>query len=210
MQPFTTLTGVAAPLLRANIDTGTLIASRFLRSRSFDLGKLLLSDWRYDLDGKPFPEFVLNQPPYDGAKILLAGPNFGCGSSREAAVWALMAFGIRCVIAPNFGEIFYDNAFQNGLLPVEQPEQRVHALAAQLETNPLMTIDLERCAMVAPDGSEIAFTVAEDRRVSMLEGLDETSLVLRHGEEIDAFAARDRLARPWLYARPEPALTEGR
>lgn len=211
MESFTILTGVAAPLLRGNIDTGTLIASRYLRSRSIDLGAMLLGDWRYTLDGMPLADFVLNRAPYAQAKILLAGPNFGCGSSREAAVWALLKFGIRSVIAPSFGEIFYDNAFQNGLLPVEQSEHAVHALAAAVEAapQPILTVDLERCVIVTPDGGELDFTVADDRRLSMLEGLDETSLVLRHEADIDRFAAADAAARPWLHQRPAAHVTGG-
>jgi 3-isopropylmalate/(R)-2-methylmalate dehydratase small subunit len=202
MQPFTSLTGVAAPLLRANTDTGTIIHSRFMRSTSIDLGEKLFSDWRYELDGREKADFVLNQPRFRQARVLLGGLNFGCGSSREAAVWALMRFGVRCVIAPSFGEIFYDNALQNGLLPIVLPEATILALAASLDAaaEPILTIDLHRCVIVGPSG-ETEFPIAADRRAALLEGLDETSLILRYEAEIDRFRLADIAARPWLHAR---------
>jgi 3-isopropylmalate/(R)-2-methylmalate dehydratase small subunit len=201
MEKFTTLTGIAAPLMRANIDTGAIIAPVFMLSRSFDLGAKLFSNWRYTLDGAEVPDFVLNQPRYRTAQILLAGPNFGCGSSREGAVWALMRFGIRCVIAPGFGEIFYSNACQNGLLPVMLPDDVVQALANAVAEapEPLVTVDLHRRVLRGPAGEDIAFAFAEDRRMSLLEGLDETSLILRHESEIDAYQARLREAQPWIF-----------
>ncbi len=203
MQSFTTLTGVAAPLLRPNIDTGTIIASRFMRSRSIDLGEKLFSDWRYAADGSENADFVLNQEPYRHAKILLGGINFGCGSSREAAVYALMKFGISCVIAPSFGEIFFDNACQNGLLPIELPEDVVVSLADAIKraNSAELTVDLLTRRITTPQGDTVGFTIAEDRRTSLLEGLDETALVLRHSDEIDAFRDADRRTRPWLYER---------
>jgi 3-isopropylmalate/(R)-2-methylmalate dehydratase small subunit len=201
MEQFTTLTGIAAPLMRANIDTGAIIAPVFMLSRSFDLGAKLFSNWRYTLDGAEVPDFVLNQPRYRKAQILLAGPNFGCGSSREGAVWALMRFGIRCVIAPGFGEIFYSNACQNGLLPVTLPDDVVQTLANDVAEalEPLVTVDLRRRTLCGPSGEEIAFVFAEDRRTSFLEGLDETSLILRYESEIDAYQARLREAQPWIF-----------
>jgi 3-isopropylmalate/(R)-2-methylmalate dehydratase small subunit len=203
MQSFTVLTGIAAPLLRANTDTGTIIHSRFMRSQSIDLGEKLFSDWRYNLDGTENKDFILNQPPYRKARILLGGLNFGCGSSREAAVWALLRFGVTCVIAPSFGEIFYDNALQNGLLPIVLPEPLVHALADKLSGAPApeLAVDLVRCVIVAPDASEIVFTIVPDRRAALLEGLDETSLILRYETEIDQFRTADHAGRPWLHAR---------
>jgi 3-isopropylmalate/(R)-2-methylmalate dehydratase small subunit len=203
MQPFTTLSGVAAPLLRANIDTGTMLASRFMRSRSTDLGAKLFSDWRYHLDGTENADFILNKPPYRQSRIILGGANFGCGSSREAAVWALLRFGIRCVIAPGFGEIFTDNACQNGLLPIELADAEIQALADALTAaaEPVLSVDLESCVITAPDGSKRSFSIAPDRRIALLEGLDETSLILRHEAEIDAFQARDAASRPWLHTR---------
>ena len=203
MQPFTTLTGVAAPLLRANIDTGTMIASRFMRSRSTDLGEKLFSDWRYNLDGTENADFILNKVPYRNSKIILGGPNFGCGSSREAAVWGLLRFGVRCVIAPSFGEIFFDNSCENGLLPIVLAESDVQALAESLNaaSEPSLTISLENCVITAPGGLHIPFDIASDRRTSLLEGLDETSLILRYESEIDDFRGRDAVTRPWLYSR---------
>ncbi len=202
MESFTILDGIAAPLLRANVDTGVIIALRFLRSRSIDLGKSLFADWRYTADGAEIPEFVLNQPRYRQSQILLAGANFGCGSSREAAVWALQRFGIRCVIAPSFGEIFFDNACENGLLPIVLHEAVVNDLAARTEAanDPRLTVDLEQCRITAPGGVTVDFTVPADRRSALLEGLDETSLILRHEAEIDAFRAEAARQRPWLYA----------
>jgi 3-isopropylmalate/(R)-2-methylmalate dehydratase small subunit len=203
MEKFTILDGIAAPLLQSNIDTGVIIALRFLRARATDLGASLFADWRYTADGAEIPEFVLNRPRYRQSQILIAGPNFGCGSSREAAVWALLRFGIRCVIAPGFGEIFFDNACENGLLPVVLPDAQVAGLAAQIEEAelPRLTVDLERCMITAPDGEEISFAVPGERRTALLEGLDETSLILRHESEIDAFQAQAASARPWLYGR---------
>jgi 3-isopropylmalate/(R)-2-methylmalate dehydratase small subunit len=205
MDKFTTLRGTAAPLLRTNIDTGAIIAPVFMLSRSIDLGAKLFSNWRYTMDGTEVPDFVLNQPRYRKTQILLAGPNFGCGSSREGAVWALMRFGIRCVIAPSFGEIFYSNACQNGLLPVTLPEDTVRKLADAVTAapEPMLTVDLVRGVVQAPSGEEIPFELAADRRMSFLEGLDETSLILRHESEIDAFQQRARASQPWLFdAKP--------
>jgi 3-isopropylmalate/(R)-2-methylmalate dehydratase small subunit len=202
LQKFTTLRGIAAPLMRANTDTGAIIAPVYMLSRSIDLGQKLFSNWRYELDGREKADFVLNQPRYRKSEILVAGPNFGCGSSREGAVWALMRFGIRCVIASGFGEIFFSNACQNGLLPVRLTEAECQRIASAIEAapEPLLTVDLVRCMVALPDGEEIAFTLAEDRRMSLLEGLDETSLILRHENEIDAFQSQLRAAQPWLFA----------
>jgi 3-isopropylmalate/(R)-2-methylmalate dehydratase small subunit len=203
MERFTTLTGVAAPLMRAGIDTGTIIQSVWLRSRSFDLGQKLFSDWRYDDAGKEKPDFVLNQPRFRGARVLVAGPDFGCGSSREGAVWALQRFGIQCVIAPSFGEIFRDNAFQNALLPVELPRAQVEEIGAWAarSNDSTLTVDLERCTVRRSDGVEYAFSLPAERRTSLLEGLDETDTILRSAQAIHAFQQADRLARPWVHLR---------
>jgi 3-isopropylmalate/(R)-2-methylmalate dehydratase small subunit len=202
VQKFTTLRGIAAPLMRTNIDTGAIIAPVYMLSRSIDLGKKLFANWRYDANGAENPDFVLNQPRYRTSEILVAGPNFGCGSSREGAVWALLRFGIRSVIAPSFGEIFSSNACQNGLLPVRLTEAEAGRLADAVTSasEPLVTVDLVRSIVVSPDGEEIAFTLAEDRRLSLLEGLDETSLILRHEADIDAYQARLRAEQPWIFA----------
>lgn len=207
MKAFTSLTGTAAPLLRAGIDTGTIIQSVWLRSRSFNLGEKLFSDWRYDADGREEPAFVLNQPRFRHAKVLISGPNFGCGSSREGAVWALQTFGIDCVIAPSFGEIFRDNAYQNGFLPVELPREQVEEIAewAQRSNDSTVTVDLAGGTVTRSDGVEYRFDVPPARRVSMLEGLDETDSILRSEAAIDAFQAADRAARPWIYLRETDA-----
>ncbi len=201
MEKFTTLRGIAAPLMRANIDTGAIIAPIYMLSRSIDLGQKLFSNWRYESDGAEKSDFVLNQPRYRKSQILIAGPNFGCGSSREGAVWALMRFGIRCVIAPGFGEIFFSNACQNGLLPVRLSEQETERLAEAVAAapEPIVTVDLVRSIVAPPGGAEIPFTLAEDRRMSLLEGLDETSLILRHENEIDAYQAYLRVEQPWVF-----------
>jgi 3-isopropylmalate/(R)-2-methylmalate dehydratase small subunit len=210
MEKFTTLSGIAAPLMRANIDTGAIIAPIYMLSRSIDLGQKLFASWRYDPDGVEKADFVLNQPRYRNSQILIGGPNFGCGSSREGAVWALMRFGIRCVIAPGFGEIFFSNACQNGLLPVKLAEAETRRLADAVAAapEPRVTVDLVRSIVTSPDGEEISFTLAEDRRTSLLEGLDETSLILRHEDEIDAFQAQLRAEQPWVF-RPDPGSGSG-
>jgi len=204
MEAFTTLRGPAAPLMRANIDTGTMIASVWMRSTSFDLGEKLFHDWRYDLDGKENPAFVLNQSRFRNSRILVAGPFFGCGSSREGAVWALQKFGIRCVIAPSFGEIFFDNALQNGLLLVTLSDDETRRLATSLEAaqEPLVEVDLINCVVEGPDGARYGFEIPPDRRTVLLEGLDETSLILRYQPEIRAFQMKSSEAFPWIYARP--------
>jgi 3-isopropylmalate/(R)-2-methylmalate dehydratase small subunit len=210
MEKFTTLSGIAAPLMRANIDTGAIIAPIYMLSRSIDLGQKLFASWRYDPDGVEKADFVLNQPRYRNSQILIAGSNFGCGSSREGAVWALMRFGIRCVVAPGFGEIFFSNACQNGLLPVKLTEAETGRLADAVAAapEPRVTVDLVRSIVTSPDGEEISFTLAEDRRTSLLEGLDETALILRHEDEIDAFQAQLRAEQPWVF-RPDPGSGSG-
>ena len=200
MEKFTTLEGVAAPLLRTNIDTGAIIAPIYMLSRSIDLGAKLFANWRYDAQGREIPDFVLNQPRYRAARILLGGSNFGCGSSREGAVWALMRFGIRCVIAPSFGEIFFSNACQNGLLPVTLTDTQVQDLADEVSAapEPLLTVDLVACHIDSPTGKRTVFTFPADRRAALLDGLDETSLILRHERDIDDFQTRLWAAQPWL------------
>ena len=155
---------------------------------------------RYRPDGSDNPDFVLNQPPFQGAPILIGGANFGCGSSREGAVWALMGMGLRCVIAPSFGDIFFNNCFQNGMLPVRLPAADVDRLAAACAGgNARVTVDLARQVVVFPHGEEVRFEIEALRRDAMLQGLDEIGLTLQHRAAIDAFQARDRLARPFVW-----------
>ncbi len=202
MKKFTKHTGIAAPLMRINVNTDAIIPTQWLQSLSSDLGRGLFSGWRYDAEGRENPDFVLNKPKYRQACILIAGVNFGCGSSREAAVWALMKFGIRCVIAPSFGDIFFGNSFQNGLLTVILPQDQVERLAeavSRTESSPLMTVDLQTCTIIAPDGTSIPFTIDPARREALLEGLDQIGTTLKHEADIAAFQARDRKARPWIY-----------
>ena len=203
MQKFTIEEGVAAPLLRANIDTDAIIPqTESVTAGRTGLGKGLFARWRYDLERRENPEFVLNQAGFRRAKFLLTGPNFGCGSSREHAVWALMDFGIRAVIAPSFADIFQANAVKNGLLPVALPEASVTALAERALARPegLFTVDLVRCVVVPAGGACIGFEIAPAQREMLLEGLDEIGLTLRRESEIAAFQERDRRERPWAYA----------
>jgi 3-isopropylmalate/(R)-2-methylmalate dehydratase small subunit len=203
MEPFTRVQGIAAPMFVPNINTDALSPTAAGKSTSVDLGKLLFANARYHLDGSEIAEFVLNQAPFREAKILVAGENFGCGSSRERAVWALQKFGIRCVIAPSFADIFRDNAYQNGLLPLEMPLSECSALADLLRrvANPVITVDLEQQFLEDPNHIRYAFDVPEERRSALLEGLDEMSVILRMEPDIDRFEARDRIERPWIYER---------
>ena len=201
MDSFTTLAGVAAPLMRANIDTDTIIRiERLTNTKPEDTGAWLFESLRSDDAGRQDPAFVLNQPQFHNAPILLTGENFGCGSSREGAVWALKYAGIRCVIAPSFGDIFANNCFQNFVLPVVLPAEQVESLAAACAGgNARMVVDLERQVVVAPYGEEIAFNVEKIRREALLEGLDEIGLTLKQQPAITAFQVRDRVARPWIW-----------
>ncbi|MES2563302.1 MAG: 3-isopropylmalate dehydratase small subunit [Pseudomonadota bacterium] len=201
MEPFTVLTGVAAPMMMPNINTDAITPMAAGRSTSVDLGKLLFANWRYTLDGKEIPEFILNRPPFRHSKILVTGENFGCGSSRERAVWALMKFGIRCVIAPSFADIFRENSYQNGLLPVCISAEGCSALGVALEhaSDPQITVDLERSVVRGLDGHEISFTVPAERRTALLAGLDEIDVILGMESEIENFQRGDREQRPWIY-----------
>jgi len=184
-----------------NINTDAMSPMIAGRSLSADIGALLFANWRYRPDGTENPDFILNKPPFRESKVLIAGANFGCGSSRERAVWALMRFGIRCVIAPSFADIFYDNAFQNGLLPLVLPAADCAALADAVTRarEPVVSIDLVQCRLEGPDGRTMAFSVPAERRTALLEGLDEIQVILRMGGDIDAFQAEDRRRRPWIY-----------
>ncbi len=203
MMPFTTLTGIAAPLPRANVDTDQIIPARFLKAISrTGFGANLFANFRRNEDGSENPDFVLNQEPFRRAEILIAFENFGCGSSREHAPWALLDFGIRCVIAPDFADIFHNNCFKNGILPVRLPREVCERLMddARMGGNARLTVDLARQVVVRPNGEEIAFEVDALRKHLLLNGLDDIGQTLQHGAAIDAFEARRAQSQPWLAA----------
>lgn len=189
MKPFTRLVARAAPLPRANIDTDQILPKQFLKTVEREgLARGLFYDFRFDEQGRPRPDFVLNQPGYEGAGILIAGDNFGCGSSREHAPWALMDFGLRCVIATSFAEIFYNNCFQNGLLPVALPAEEVRALTREvLDGDHWMSVDLEAQTVTSPSGRILRFDIDADRKRKMLEGLDAIDETLVLAAEIEAY-----------------------
>jgi len=203
MEKFATLTAVAAPMDRPNIDTDQLLPARFLRRpRDEGFGDVLFIDQRFDDDGNPRPDFVLNQEPYKEARIIVGDRNFGGGSSREGAPWALLDYGFRCIIASSFGDIFYNNSLKNGLLPVRLPEDAVKAIRAQLHDNPgtTITVDLEAQTVTSPDGTTHSFDIEPFRKQSLLKGLDDIGMTLEHEDKIDAFEASFREKRPWLFA----------
>lgn len=198
MQAFTKVSGPAIPLLLENVDTDVIIPIQDLLGAGREgLGAACFRRLRYREDGSEVPDFPPNRAGFRGSPILLALANFGCGSSREGAVWALMGMGVRCVIAPSFGDIFFANCFQNGLLPVRLPEDAVRRIAAggAAET----AVDLEACEVVAPSGERFRFEVDARRRESLLRGLDDIALTLERAAEIEAFRARDRAERPWAW-----------
>jgi 3-isopropylmalate/(R)-2-methylmalate dehydratase small subunit len=210
MQKFETVKGLVAPIDRENVDTDAIIPKQFLKSiRKTGFGQNLFDEWRY-LDAgypgqdptsrKPNPDFVLNQPRYQGASILLARKNFGCGSSREHAPWALDQFGFRAIIAPSYADIFFNNSFKNGLLPIVLPDAQVAAMFNELAAFPgySMTIDLERQRIVKPDGQELPFEVQAFRKYCLLNGFDDIGLTLRHADKIRAFEAQRLTQKPWL------------
>jgi 3-isopropylmalate/(R)-2-methylmalate dehydratase small subunit len=201
MQPFTQLTAVAAPLELANIDTDKIIPARFLRRlREPGYEKLAFHDIRYDADGKDRPDFILNQAPYRNAKILVAGANFGCGSSREAAVYVLFDYGIRSVVAPSFGDIHYGNELQNGMLPVVLPDAACQKLRQQLRDKPgaRIGIDLESQTVTGPDGATYRFDIDANHKERLLKGLDDIGLVMQNIKEIEAFEKKHHAELPWL------------
>ena len=201
MTPFTKLTAVAAPLDMANIDTDKIIPARFLRRlRGPGYGKLAFHDIRYDANGSDRPDFVLNQAPYRNAGILVTGANFGCGSSREAAVYVLYDYGIRAVIAPSFGDIHYGNELQNGMLPVALPDDVCQQLRRQLHDSPgaQLAIDLEAQTVTGPDGTIHRFDIDANHRERLLKGLDDIGLVMQNIDEIEAFEQRHHSELPWL------------
>ena len=203
MQKFTTLTAVAAPLPLINVDTDMIIPKQFLKTiQRTGLGRHLFEEMRYTQDGQELPDFVLNKPAYRKAQILVTGQNFGCGSSREHAPWALNDFGIRCVIATSFADIFYNNCFKNGILPIVLPQEDVDKLMddANRGANAVVTVDLEKQEIRGPDGGIIKFDVDPFRKQCLLNGWDDIGLTLRHADKIRDFEARRRIDQPWLFA----------
>ena len=210
MDPFRIHTGLVAPLDRENVDTDAIIPKQFLKSiQRSGFGPNLFDEWRYLDHGepgqdpalrRPNPDFVLNQPRYAGASVLLARKNFGCGSSREHAPWALQQYGFRALIAPSYADIFFNNCFKNGVLPIVLPESAVARLFDEVVAFPgyTLTIDLERQVVQKPDGSELAFEVQPFRKYCLLNGFDDIGLTLRHADKIRAFEAERLLKMPWL------------
>ena len=202
MEKFSVLTGVAAPLPMINVDTDKIIPKQFLKTiKRTGLGKNLFFELRYNEDGTDKPEFILNQSSYRKAVILVAGENFGCGSSREHAPWALLDFGIRCIIAPSFADIFYNNCFKNGILPIKLTQADVDKLMDDAErgANATVTVDLENQVITGPDGGSIAFDIDPFRKHCLLDGLDDIGLTMQKGEAIESFEAEQKAARPWLH-----------
>ena len=213
MQKFTLLKGMVAPMDRENVDTDAIIPKQFLKSiRKTGFGQNLFDEWRYLDPGypgqdpasrKPNPDFVLNQPRYQGASILLARKNFGCGSSREHAPWALDQFGFRAIIAPSYADIFFNNSFKNGLLPIVLEDEQVDALFAQCEATEgyALTVDLAAQTVTRPDGVQYSFEIDAFRKHCLLHGLDDIGLTLQERDAIAAFEARHQAAQPWLFAQ---------
>jgi 3-isopropylmalate/(R)-2-methylmalate dehydratase small subunit len=202
MQAFRIHKGLVAPMDRENVDTDAIIPKQFLKSiKKSGFGPNLFDEWRYLDPG--FPDFVLNQPRYNGASVLLARRNFGCGSSREHAPWALEQYGFRALIAPSYADIFFNNCFKNGVLPIVLPEHEVAKLFDEVTAfvGYQLTVDLERQVVVKPDGAELAFDVQPFRKYCLLNGFDDISLTLRHAEKIKAFEAERLLKKPWLAHR---------
>jgi len=206
MSKFSPLDSIGFPLMRANIDTDAIIPGmELLKLTNKGLGPGLFANWRYLGDSQnriANPEFPLNDSSYQNARILLAGPNFACGSSREPAVWALRDWGFLCVIAPGFGSIFYSNCFKNALLPVSLPLAQVETLAAQTEKNSpnrIISVDLEACQVIAPNGEQFPFAISEYYRSILLEDIDPLSAVMKYSESIHEFQKTDKTRRPWIY-----------
>jgi 3-isopropylmalate/(R)-2-methylmalate dehydratase small subunit len=200
MQKFTTLTGVAAPMPLVNIDTDMIIPKQFLKTiKRSGLGVNLFDEMRYTQDGKEIPDFVLNQPAYRKAEIIIAGDNFGCGSSREHAPWALLDFGIRCVISTSFADIFFNNCFKNGILPIVLPQEQIDVLMADARkgANARMTVDLVAQTVTTSDGQSFGFQVDGHRKHCLLNGLDDIGLTLEKASAIASFEARNAQSRPW-------------
>ncbi len=204
MEPFTTLVALAAPLDIAKIDTGMIVPGRFQRIRRrpghADYAEVFLHDLRFDENDKPRPDFVLNQPAYRGAKILVTGADFGCGSSRESAAYAVLDYGVRALIGPSFGDVFVGNCMQNGIVPVVLPERAVKNLWRLLKSAPgaKITVDLPNQTVVEPDGTQYDFEIDATRKERLLKGLDDVDVTLQHLRDIEAFEASYRAEMPWL------------
>ena len=208
MEPFIQLSSLVIPLDRANVNTDEIIPARFLKTiQRNGFENALFADWRFESDGKtPRADFVLNQPRYQGGKILLAGDNFGCGSSREHAPWALYDYGIRCVIAPSFADIFYNNCFNNGILPATLPAAVVKDLLQEAieQEGYQLNVDLATQKVTTTDGREFSFVIDSFKKESLLQGLDNIGWTLSHGDDIASYESRRKQEAPWLFTR-QPA-----
>ena len=203
MQKFTQLTGVAAPMPEINIDTDRIIPKNYLKTiKRTGLGKALFAEMRYDESGKEKPDFILNKPAYRKSEIIVAGDNFGCGSSREHAPWALLDYGIRCVISTSFADIFFNNSFKNGILPIKLPKEDVDKLMKDAENgaNARLTIDLAKQEIHRPDGEIIKFDIDPFRKHCLLNGLDDVGLTLQHEKQISDYEQKLNADKPWLAA----------
>ena len=201
MDKFDKLTGVAAPMDMINIDTDKIIPKLHLRTiKRTGLGKVLFEEMRFEPDGTEKPDFILNKQPYRDSRIIVAGDNFGCGSSREHAPWALLDFGIRCVISTSFADIFYNNCFKNGILPIRVTKDQLDALMADASDteNPELTVDLVNMQISRPNGVTVPFELDAFRRECLLGGLDDIGLTMQKGEKIDSFEAKQKDSQPWL------------
>lgn len=200
MQKFTTLKSVAAPLDLINIDTDMIIPKQFLKTiKRSGLGKSLFFEMRYDLQGNEIADFILNKKEFRSAKILVAGDNFGCGSSREHAPWSLLDFGIRCIIAPSFADIFYNNCFKNAILPLILPKEQVAEIMNEAKAAKEITVDLENNQVILSNGKKITFEIDNFRKKCLIEGLDDIGLTLQKEEKIKAFEDKNKRDLPWLY-----------
>jgi len=203
MEKFTTLRGIAVPMPTVNVDTDQVIPKQFLKTiRRTGLGVNLFNDARYDEDGNEKPDFVLNREPYRRAKILVGGANFGCGSSREHAPWAFLDFGIRCLIAPSFADIFFNNCFKNGMLPIKLAQDQVDFLMADAQAGEELAVDLHKQEIARPDGGTIDFPIEPFRKHCLLNGLDDIALTLKRESAISAFETKQQAEQPWLHAKP--------
>jgi 3-isopropylmalate/(R)-2-methylmalate dehydratase small subunit len=200
MQKFVKLTGIAAPLPLANVDTDMLIPKQYLKTiERTGLGRYLFDDMRFNDDRSEKPDFVLNKPAYRHAEILVAGENFGCGSSREHAPWALLDFGIRCVVAPSYADIFYNNCFKNGILPLVLAQSEIDVLMQDAVEQKSLTVDLANQKVIRANGNSFSFEIDGFRKHCLLNGLDDIALTLEHATEISAFEAQQKQQQPWLY-----------